>query len=247
MTGMAMERLKAIGARGILAACVIAAAGAAPAQTVAVGSAVVAVNDVTGRVEVETRRIGEGSFVYRNETIATARDSSARLALQDSTNIALGPNAAVKLDQFVALPTGGAGTVVVNATRGILRFVSGNSGSRAYRIRTPHATIGVRGTTFDLEVTATRTRAQLRDGAIDACPNAGACIPVNRPGDIVVIEATGGASAPVPGPAPTLFERYCTPLLCRITASFGGNDNRGEGPGGGSGQSGGGQSGGGRQ
>ncbi len=225
-----MKRVLAFGSLAIVALC-----GAAFAQSVAVGSAVVAVNDVTGKVEVETRRIGEGSFVYRNETVSTARDSRARLALQDNTNISLGPNAAVTLDQFVALPTGGAGAVVVNATRGVLRFVSGNSGSQTYQIKTPHATIGVRGTVFDLEVSAAGTRAQLKDGAIDACPNGGACIPVNRPGDIISISAGGGVSGPAPGPTATLFDPFCSGgSICQVTTAFGGTgadrDGRGASP-----------------
>src|SRR5690606_1727955 len=45
-----------------------------------------------------------------------------------------------------------AGNVVLNATRGAFRFVSGSQQSRSYQVRTPVATIGVRGTIFDIYV-----------------------------------------------------------------------------------------------
>jgi hypothetical protein len=58
----------------------------------------------------------------------------------------------VTLDRFVFDPNRGAGNVVVSATRGALRFVSGSQQPSSYTIRTPVATIGVRGTIVDLYI-----------------------------------------------------------------------------------------------
>jgi hypothetical protein len=45
-----------------------------------------------------------------------------------------------------------AGNFSINAVRGAFRFITGNSPKNAYSIITPTATIGMRGTQFDLTV-----------------------------------------------------------------------------------------------
>ncbi len=185
----------------------------AAAQHETVGTATVAINAVTGRLDDETRAIGEGAFVYRDERVATARDSRARLSLTDGSQIALGPNATVTLDRFVAVGAGSASDVALYAARGALRFVSGRSGSPAYQIRTPHATIGVRGTVFDVLVSPTQTRVQLVSGAIIVCPTQQPCRVVARPGDLVTVASNGAVTGPSPGSS-SLFGPYCTGGLC---------------------------------
>jgi len=66
--------------------------------------------------------------------------------------------------------------VVINLTQGALRFITGNANHDAYQINTPTATIGVRGTVFDVY---TKDDGELAfamiDGAIEVCPRGGLC------------------------------------------------------------------------
>src|SRR6185295_12191559 len=60
----------------------------------------------------------------------------------------VGARSEVTLDRFVYDPNRRNGSVVLNAGRGVFRFVSGSQDSKSYKINTSVATIGVRGTVF---------------------------------------------------------------------------------------------------
>jgi hypothetical protein len=83
----------------------------------------------------------------------------------------------------------------VEITRGALRFVSGQSRPNNYRIRTPIATIGVRGTILDVFVFPGFVIVILTEGGFDACFNA-RCAAVVRPGTYVIIYADGRIQGP---------------------------------------------------
>jgi hypothetical protein len=66
--------------------------------------------------------------------------------------------------------------VVINLTAGALRFITGKADHHAYEINTPTATIGVRGTAFDVYTKDDGEMAvAMIDGAIEVCPKGGAC------------------------------------------------------------------------
>ena len=48
--------------------------------------------------------------------------------------------------------TGSSGSVVLQATKGEFRFVTGTQDKRAYQIKTPYGTLGVRGTRVELKL-----------------------------------------------------------------------------------------------
>ena len=51
----------------------------------------------------------------------------------------------MKLDKFVYDPSGSSGAVVIEATKGAFRFVTGSQDKRVYQIKTPFGTLGIRG------------------------------------------------------------------------------------------------------
>ncbi len=61
----------------------------------------------------------------------------------------VGPNSQVTVDAFVFKSPTTASAVSIEALRGSFRFITGASAKSAYEIRTPTATIGVHGTSFD--------------------------------------------------------------------------------------------------
>jgi hypothetical protein len=90
--------------------------------------------------------------VHANETVKTGNSGQANLQFVDRTQLSVGPMSTVRLDKFVYNPDRGTGTVVVNATRGAYRFVTGVQDPRSYEIKTPYATLGVRGTVLEVVI-----------------------------------------------------------------------------------------------
>jgi hypothetical protein len=69
-----------------------------------------------------------------------------------------GSKATSRLDKFTYDPSKGSGSVVVNATRGAYRFVTGAQDSKSYQIKTPYATLGVRGTILEVVIGRSQNR-----------------------------------------------------------------------------------------
>jgi ferric-dicitrate binding protein FerR (iron transport regulator) len=153
--------LAALGAFAMLAAGPLAAQ---PAQII--GAAEIVENRVSGEVAGIRRQLAPEAEIYRSEMIRTEAASSTRLRFSDRSDLRLGPSAQIRLDS--AIYTGQAGTAVT-LTRGALRFVSGSGPVGSYQIRTPVATIGLRGTTVDVVLRQGRAFVTLVEGAAQVC------------------------------------------------------------------------------
>ena len=100
----------------------------------------------------------------------------------------VGPDSRVTLDRFVYDPARGASGAAVSVTRGALRFISGNMPSRAYEIRTPAGSIGVRGTIADIIVYENgEVVLQLVEGALSFVDLNGQSVSLTTPGDVYII------------------------------------------------------------
>jgi hypothetical protein len=117
-----------------------------------IGNATSARNHVDGVLGGQTRTLASGSAVYSNELVRTGRDSAADLRFRDNTNLNVGPTSEVRLDKFVYDPNKSRGNVTLHATKGAMRFVTGAQDSRSYTIKTPYATLGVRGTVLEIVI-----------------------------------------------------------------------------------------------
>lgn len=127
---------------------------AAPAQTakVEIGTAKSIVKTVRAKLETEDRKLKANDPVFGDETILTTRNSASQLQFRDETTLTVGPNSEVVLDKFIFDPKTGKQEVAINASVGVFRFVTGKLKKQAYRIKTPTATIGIRGTIFTMIV-----------------------------------------------------------------------------------------------
>lgn len=162
----------------------------AQAQT-RVGEAVLVQNEVV-RVAASTTAINVGDSMLRDETVQTGADSAARFVMADSTNLSLGPSATLTLDRTVFNDEHSYRDVAIRMTTGAFRFVTGHSAKTAYKITTPLATIGVRGTTLDILSQRGRSVVVLQEGAASVCTLSFQCIQLTQPGDTAVITSTGG-------------------------------------------------------
>jgi hypothetical protein len=96
--------------------------------------------------------LNANSGVHANETVRTGSGGQANLQFLDNTKLSVGPTSTVRLDKFVYDPNTGTGAVTINATRGAYRFVTGVQDSKNYEIKTPYATLGVRGTVLEIVI-----------------------------------------------------------------------------------------------
>ena len=143
--------------------------------------------EVPGRI----RTLATGAGLDQNELVRTDASGRADLAFVDGTKLTVGPASSVRLDSFV-YQKGSAAKFVLEATRGLFRFTTGNLPKRAYQIRTPVGDLGVRGTDFTFRVEAGRVVVSVSQGAVIACRGSGGrqrCQEA-RPGQSLV--ATGG-------------------------------------------------------
>ena len=137
-----------------------------------IGNAAAISNQVEGINRNVTRTLAVGGDVFSNEQVRTGEQSTAQLVFLDNTNLNVGPKSTVTLDRFVYDPGRGAGSVVLRATRGLFRFVTGTQPPQDYKIVTPLATIGVRGTVFDLDVQPAKVIVILESGEVTVTPRA---------------------------------------------------------------------------
>ena len=124
---------------------------------------------VEGRVQAtlgaDTRRVERGEAVYRDDWIETEPKSRAKIRLDDETELVVGPSSRIHLDEFVYDASAGTGQVLVEIGVGLLRFTSGVLEPEGYEVKTPVASIGVRGTLFDT-IVEFATTVILREGKI---------------------------------------------------------------------------------
>ena len=119
---------------------------------VVIGAAQKIVNSVTGILKDSTRTVAVNAQVFQNELIRTGSKSATELVFQDQTDLAIGANSEVRLDDFVYNPDPSLSRVVLSLGAGVFRFTSGTLPSANYKIITPTATIGVRGTILIIAV-----------------------------------------------------------------------------------------------
>lgn len=183
--------------RSLHAIGLITALMAAPAYAqTRVGEAAVVKNEVLRIAGPSTIQINVGDGLLRDETVRTGTDSATRLVMADSTNLSLGPNATLKLDRSVFDDEHHYRDVAIRMTTGAFRFVTGHSDKAAYKITTPLATIGVRGTTLDILSQRGQTIVNLQEGAASVCTVSFECIQLTRPGDTAIITAGGAGGRP---------------------------------------------------
>ena len=183
-----------------------------------IGSAVRIVNKVTGEIDQRQRALKANDAVNQNEAIEVAADLLGELKLNDDTKLALGPGSRMVLDKFVYDPAPSTGTVSVNLLTGAFRFITGLSRKGNYELRTPSASITVRGTIFDIYVDgAGGTWLLLLEGSVRVCNAANQCADVDNPCGVVHITPAGTLDGPLGWPAQTRPINFATAFPFVVT------------------------------
>lgn len=122
----------------------------------------------TGAYPFNLRR---GSEIYRQANVFTKEYGSVSMLFDDGTDLTLGPDTDVTIDEYVYSP-GGGGQAAISFGKGVLRMVSGTMPKGSVTIDTPVATVGIRGTTFTLALpTTNQLRGWVEDGTVTAAPD----------------------------------------------------------------------------
>lgn len=92
--------------------------------------------------------------LYTTDVISTGNTGKVELLFADDTNISLAPNSTVDIADF-SFGGGAKANFVMNLTQGLARVVSGKivaQNPEGFSVKTPHATIGIRGTILTADV-----------------------------------------------------------------------------------------------
>ena len=161
-----------------------------------IGSATAISSHVEGLSRGAVRTLAVGNDVELNDIVRTGDAGVGQFVFLDQTSLNVGPKSTVTLDRFVYDPSRQNGTVVVRATRGLFRFMTGSQPSQNYTIQTPLATIGVRGTAFELLVRPEKVVVFLVAGEVRVVPRRGRAVVMTQPGTAVTVRAAGGVVGP---------------------------------------------------
>ncbi|MGN6486370.1 MAG: FecR family protein [Devosia sp.] len=139
--------------RPIAAAALVLAGLAAPALAESNVGVTAAVNqDAKGIVGANVRTISLGDSVVFNQRIQTGGSGLVQVLLADGTTFMVGPNSDLVIDSFVYDPNAGTAQVTASFTKGVLRFIGGQTSKspNGVTINTPVGTMGIRGAMVDV-------------------------------------------------------------------------------------------------
>ncbi|GAB4391097.1 MAG: hypothetical protein Tsb0032_01180 [Kiloniellaceae bacterium] len=96
-----------------------------------------------------------GTPIFIEDVVETEAGGSVGLTFKDGSRISIGPNSRVQFTEFDFAPAEGRLAFIIDFFRGTLLYVSGviaKLSPDAVKVRTPVATVAVRGTRFLAEV-----------------------------------------------------------------------------------------------
>ena len=132
---------------GLLAFTLLATPLSALAEDV--GSVALVVN----QAESGGKALADGAGISTADTVRTGAGSAALLAMADGTELAVGPQSELTLEDFINQAGASIGKFTLDVVSGAMRFATGTMDKSAYTIRTPSAVAAVRGTIFSIYVT----------------------------------------------------------------------------------------------
>ena len=162
------------------------------------GEAVAVVQSTSASGPGGSRTLAASKPVYSGDRIETGGRGTAQIIFADNTRFVVGPNSSVVIDKYVYNASNSGTQVSIQLARGAFRFISGSGSKRDFRIATPSATLGIRGTAFDVAVGGRLgTGLLVFDGSVRMCNRSnGQCTVVNRGCNAAVVTSNGNLGTP---------------------------------------------------
>lgn len=111
-------------------------------------------------------RMKAGERLVANQKVRTKAESAAGIVSLDDTRLSVGPQSEVVLDQFIYDPDRDFAKGAINVVKGVMRF-AGSKKKLDVTVKTPSATIGIRGTIVDFYVSSRGTEVSVREGVVE--------------------------------------------------------------------------------
>lgn len=163
-----MARLLYLIALSWVLGCASVSAGVAGTVTFVVGDSTVLHDG--GRAEP----LGRGNPVHEGQSIATGANGHVHLRMIDDAFLSVRPNSLLRIESYRYDPAQpSANNIKYVLEKGVVRSISGKAGEQSkdsYRLNTPLAAIGIRGTDFVVQTDGSVTRVIVQSGAVVVAP-----------------------------------------------------------------------------
>jgi len=168
------------------------------AEDEAVARVISASGDVTAMAGEDIRILARGDEVFVGDIVTTGPNGFAQLRFIDSAIVALKADTAFEISEYV-FEQNADDRATMNLIQGGFRTITGRIGKAdrdAYRVVTPYATIGIRGTDYEQVITPTGLMSGVFDGGISLQNDAGLLnLGVGAQFDYAMV--TGNSTAPL--------------------------------------------------
>lgn len=148
-------------------------AAAAYAADVA-GTVSFVIGDAQLILDGKAQKVLRGQNILVGQTLQTGDNGHIHLRMVDGAFVSLRPTSRMKIDEYkYDQTTPSNNNIKFNVEQGVVRSITGKAGEAAkdkYRMNTPLAAIGIRGTDFVVRVSQELTRVTVQSGAIVMSP-----------------------------------------------------------------------------
>jgi FecR protein len=112
-----------------------------------IGHSIFVANLVDGQIgDTPPTLLRIGDDIVFQEDISTGADAKTVIKFRDGSTFEVGPDAVIRIDEFVFNPEESVGHKTLSVTRGVFRYVSGFvANDQDAKIALPEGTIGIRG------------------------------------------------------------------------------------------------------
>lgn len=128
----------------------------------------------------KSKAIARGDTVYVGQTLVTGPNGHIHLRMADGAFISVRPQSRLRIEEYrydPAVPSNNRIKFVLE--QGVARSITGKAGEAArenYRLNTPLAAIGIRGTDFVVQAAPDITRVTVQSGAVVMSPFGNDCL-----------------------------------------------------------------------
>lgn len=177
----------------------------------AVGKVLMAVGQVTAQSGSDNRALERRSDIFVGDTLTTGKESQVQLRMSDGALITLGADAVFNVKSYRFNEPGQKDEAVLSLVKGGLRTITGHMEKSGYRMETPAATLGIRGTIYDIHIAPDGTvTVILREGGVDVTGQTGKQLKLDLAGLAAIIKP---GSDPKNGEIPPEVLEYLQSIL----------------------------------
>lgn len=163
----------------IVVACSLTLTPAIASEADAVGSVTLVIGKAYIVEENNNRQITPNTEIFSGDRIITRANGHVHIRFKDKGLVSVRPNSRLHIEQYeFKSDSPDQSTIKLNLEKGVARSVSGTGAKAArerFRMNTPIAAIGVRGTDFVVSANNENIRAIVNEGIIVVAPFSDQC------------------------------------------------------------------------